>query len=166
MNLKPEEISSVIKEQIERYPPSWKWRKLVRSSRLRTVSHVSTDLKNAMQGELLEFPGEVYGMVLNPKRIMWVPSSLGSQRNIRKAIWLGTTGRVVEVPVGDAMTGRVVNALGQPIDGKGPFRRTNTAKSRGLGVRRYYEKISRYSLCRRVSKPSTPWFPSEEGSVS
>ena len=73
-----------------------------------------------MQGELLEFPGEVYGLVLNLEEDNVGVVLLGSARNINEGDTVKTTGRVVEVPVGDALTGRVVNALGQPIDGKGP----------------------------------------------
>ena len=73
-----------------------------------------------MQGELLEFPGEVYGMVLNLEEDNVGAVLLGDSRNINEGDTVKTTGRVVEVPVGDAMLGRVVNALGQPIDGKGP----------------------------------------------
>ena len=79
-------------------------------------------LENAMQGELLEFPGEVYGMVLNLEEDNVGAVLLGDQKSINEGDTVKTTGRVVEVPVGDAMTGRVVNALGQPIDGKGPIR--------------------------------------------
>ena len=78
-------------------------------------------LDNAMQGELLEFPGEVYGMVLNLEEDNVGAVLLGNQKNINEGDTVKTTGRVVEVPVGDAMLGRVVNALGQPIDGKGPI---------------------------------------------
>ena len=78
-------------------------------------------LDNAMQGELLEFPGEVYGMVLNLEEDNVGAVLLGAQRNVNEGDTVKTTGRVVEVPVGDAMLGRVVNALGQPIDGKGPI---------------------------------------------
>ena len=74
-----------------------------------------------MQGELLEFPGEVYGMVMNLEEDNVGAVLLGSQKNISEGDTVKTTGRVVEVPVGDAMLGRVVNALGQPIDGKGPI---------------------------------------------
>ena len=74
-----------------------------------------------MQGELLEFPGEVYGMVLNLEEDNVGAVLLGDSRNINEGDTVKTTGRVVEVPVGDAMLGRVVNALGQPIDGKGPI---------------------------------------------
>ena len=78
-------------------------------------------LDEAMQGELLEFPGEVYGMVLNLEEDNVGAVLLGDQKNISEGDVVKTTGRVVEVPVGDAMTGRVVNSLGQPIDGKGPI---------------------------------------------
>ena len=78
-------------------------------------------IPKALQGELLEFPGEVYGMVLNLEEDNVGAVLLGSQKNINEGDTVKTTGRVVEVPVGDAMLGRVVNALGQPIDGKGPI---------------------------------------------
>ena len=78
-------------------------------------------LEKAMQGELLEFPGEVYGMVLNLEEDNVGAVLLGNQKNISEGDTVKTTGRVVEVPVGDALLGRVVNALGQPIDGKGPI---------------------------------------------
>ena len=121
MNLRPEEISSVIKEQIARYAST------LEVADVGTVIQVADGiarihgLENAMQGELLEFPGEVYGMVLNLEEDNVGAVLLGSQRNINEGDTVKTTGRVVEVPVGDAMLGRVVNALGQPIDGKGPI---------------------------------------------
>ena len=82
-----------------------------------------------MQGELLEFPGEVYGMVMNLEEDNVGSVLLGDHKNINEGDIVKTTGRVVEVPVGDAMLGRVVNALGQPIDGKGPIA---TTKSRQI----------------------------------
>ena len=121
MNLNPEEISSVIKEQIKRYASQ------LEVKNVGTVIQVADGiarihgLENAMQGELLEFPGEVYGMVLNLEEDNVGAVLLGSQKNINEGDTVKTTGRVVEVPVGDAMLGRVVNALGQPIDGKGPI---------------------------------------------
>ncbi len=74
-----------------------------------------------MQGELLEFPGEIYGMVLNLEEDNVGAVLLGDTSRISEGDTVKTTGRVVEVPVGDAMLGRVVNALGQPLDGKGPI---------------------------------------------
>ena len=121
MNVRPEEISSVIKEQIKRYAS------VMDVTDVGTVIQVADGiarihgLENAMQGELLEFPGEVYGMVLNLEEDNVGAVLLGSTRNINEGDTVKTTGRVVEVPVGDAMLGRVVNALGQPIDGKGPI---------------------------------------------
>ena len=121
MNLRPEEISSVIKEQIERYSTK------LEVSDVGTVIQVADGiarihgLENAMQGELLEFPGETYGMVLNLEEDNVGAVLLGDTSSISEGDTVKTTGRVVEVPVGDAMSGRVVNALGQPIDGKGPI---------------------------------------------
>ena len=125
MNLKPEEISSVIKEQIKRYASE------LEVSDVGTVIQVADGiarihgLENAMQGELLEFPGEVYGMVLNLEEDNVGAVLLGDNRNINEGDTVKTTGRVVEVRVGDCMLGRVVNALGQPIDGKGPIQATS-----------------------------------------
>ncbi len=126
MNLKPEEISSVIKEQIKNYKLQ------LETSDVGTVIQVADGiarvhgLENAMQGELLLFPGEVYGMVLNLEEDNVGAVLLGDTSNINEGDIVKTTGRVVEVPVGDAMLGRVVNALGQPIDGKGPIETTKT----------------------------------------
>ena len=122
MNLKPEEISSVIKEQIKHYSTKFD------VSDTGTVIQVADGiarihgLENAMQGELLEFPDDVFGMVQNLEEDNVGAVLLGDHKNINEGDVVKTTGRVVEVPVGDALLGRVVNALGQPIDGKGPYR--------------------------------------------
>ena len=124
MNLKPQEISSVIREQIKRYSS------VLVVSDVGTVIQVADGiarihgLENAMQGELLEFPGEVFGMVMNLEQDNVGAVLLGDASGIREGDVVKTTGRVVEVPVGDCMLGRVVNALGQPIDGKGPINAT------------------------------------------
>ena len=119
MNLRPEEISSVIREQIARYASR------LEVSDVGTVVQVADGiarihgLENAMQGELLSFPGEVYGMVLNLEEDNVGAVLLGAG-DVSEGDQVKTTGRVVEVPVGDALLGRVVNSLVQPIDGKGP----------------------------------------------
>ena len=124
MNLRPEEISSVIKDQIKRYAAE------LEVSEVGTVIQVADGiarvhgLEKAMQGELLEFPGEVYGMVMNLEEDNVGAVLLGNRKNINEGDTVKTTGRVVEVPVGDALLGRVVNALGQPIDDKGPIQTT------------------------------------------
>ena len=122
MVLRPEEISSVIKEQIKNYSAE------LEVSDVGTVIQIADGiarvhgLEKAMQGELLEFPGEIYGMVLNLEEDNVGVVLLGDGKAINEGDIVKTTGRVVEVPVGDAMLGRVVNALGQPIDGKGPIK--------------------------------------------
>ncbi|MCI6857812.1 MAG: F0F1 ATP synthase subunit alpha [Eubacterium sp.] len=121
VNLRPEEISSVIREQIKNYAAK------LETTDVGTVIQVADGiarihgLENAMQGELLEFPGEVYGMVMNLEEDNVGVVLLGDSKTVSEGDVVKTTGRVVEVPVGDALTGRVVNALGQPIDEKGPI---------------------------------------------
>ncbi len=127
MNLRPEEISSIIKDQIKNYKSH------LEAEDVGTVITVGDGiarvhgLEKAMSGELLEFPGEVYGMVQNLEEDNIGVVLFGSEENIKEGDTVKSTGRVVEVPVGDALSGRVVNALGQPIDGKGPI---NTTKFR------------------------------------
>ena len=129
MSLRPEEISSVIKEQIQRYEDK------LETKDVGTVIQVGDGiarihgLEKCMAGELLEFPGEVFGMTLNLEEDNVGCVLLGSDENIKEGDTVKSTGRIVEVPVGEAMLGRVVNALGQPLDGKGPI---NTDKFRDV----------------------------------
>ncbi|WP_099467288.1 F0F1 ATP synthase subunit alpha [Konateibacter massiliensis] len=121
MNLRPDEISSVIKDQIKKYTAK------LEVSDVGTVIQVADGiariygLENAMQGELLEFPGEVFGMVLNLEEDNVGAVLLGDTTAVSEGDTVKATGRVAEVPTGNALLGRVVNALGQPIDGKGPI---------------------------------------------
>ncbi|MDR0817328.1 MAG: F0F1 ATP synthase subunit alpha [Clostridiales Family XIII bacterium] len=119
MQLKPEEISAVIREQIKEYKSE------LEVSDFGTVIQVGDGiarvfgLANCMAGELLEFPGDVFGMALNLEEENVGVVILGDDRHIREGDIVRPTGRVVQTPVGDAMIGRVVDALGHPIDGKG-----------------------------------------------
>lgn len=121
MNLRPEEISSIIQEQIKKYEDK------LEIKEVGTVIEVGDGiarihgLENCMAGELLEFPGEIYGMALNLEEDNIGCVLLGSDENIREGDIVKRTKRIVEVPVGDVMLGRVVDSLGQPIDGKGPI---------------------------------------------
>ena len=121
MNLRPEEISSVIKEQIKNYKGK------LDVSDFGTVIQVGDGiarvygLDNCMAGELVQFNEDVYGMAQNLEEDNVGVVILGSDREIKEGDIVKPTGTVVEVPVGDAMLGRVVNALGQPLDGKGPI---------------------------------------------
>ena len=125
-NLKPEEISSIIKEQIEKYKDK------LETSEEGVVIQIADGiarihgLKDAIQGELLIFPGEVYGMIQNLEEDNIGCVLLGDAKDIKEGDSVKRTKQVMSVPVGDAMIGRVVNALGKPIDNKGPINTTST----------------------------------------
>ena len=121
MNLRPEEISSVIKEQIKNYKSK------LDVSDFGTVIQVGDGiariygLENCMAGELLQFGEDTYGMAQNLEEDNVGAVIMGSDREIKEGDIVKPTGAVVEVPVGEALIGRVVNSLGQPLDGKGPI---------------------------------------------
>ncbi len=121
MSIRPEEISAILKEQIERYQSE------VEVSNVGSVIYVGDGisrvygLQGAMAGELLEFPGGTFGMVLNLEEDNVGAVLLGEYSHIKEGDVVKATGRIMEVPTGRAMLGRVVNALGQPIDGRGPI---------------------------------------------
>ena len=121
MNLRPEEISSVLKQKIDNYDMK------NRFSETGTVIRVADGiariygLDNAMSGELIEFPNDVYGMALNLEEDNVGAVLLSDAKDIKEGDIVRSTGRVTEVPVGDALIGRVVNPLGEPLDGKGPL---------------------------------------------
>ena len=126
MNLRPEEISAVIKQQIKEY------KNQLEISDFGTVIQVGDGiarvygLENCMASELLEFPGGIYGMAMNLEEDNVGAVILGSDEGIKEGDIVKPTGSVVEVPVGEELIGRVVNSLGQPIDGKGPIRAETT----------------------------------------
>lgn len=121
VSLKPEEISKLIKDQIRKYDEDLE---IDETGTIITVGDgiaLIYGLQNAMAGELLRFPGDVYGMVLNLEEEHVGAVLMGDDSNIREGDEVKRTGRIVEVPVGDQMLGRVVNALGQAIDGGEPI---------------------------------------------
>ncbi|NLJ83420.1 MAG: F0F1 ATP synthase subunit alpha, partial [Halanaerobiaceae bacterium] len=126
MNLRPEEISSIIKEQIKNYESE------IETVGVGTVLNVGDEiahvygLDDVMSGELLEFPNNVYGIALNLEEDNVGCVLLGDVTLIKEGDIAKKTGRVVEVPVGEALLGRIVNPLGQPLDGKGPIKTEHT----------------------------------------
>ena len=121
MSFRPEEVSAVLLKELERYETKLE---------LKTVGTVLSvgdgtariwGLENAMAGELLKFPGDVVGMVLNLEEDNVGAVLFGADDKIKEGDAVYSTGKIAEVPVGDALVGRVVNALGQPVDGKGPI---------------------------------------------
>ena len=131
MNIKPEEITSIIKKEIEKYE------KQIKTVDSGTIIQVGDGvarvygLDECMEGELLEFPNDVYGMALNLEQDNVGCVLLGSEEGIKEGDIVKGTGRIVEVPVGDELIGRVVNSLGEPLDGKGPI---NTNQTRPVEV--------------------------------
>ncbi|KOR76255.1 F0F1 ATP synthase subunit alpha [Paenibacillus solani] len=121
MSIRPEEISTLIKSQIEEYKSD------ITVSEVGTVIQVSDGiarvygLENAMSGELLEFQNGVFGLALNLEESNVGVVILGPYSDIKEGDQVKRTGRIMEVPVGEALLGRVVNPLGQPLDGKGPI---------------------------------------------
>ena len=121
MSLRPEEISALIKEQIKHYEDKIQSNDVGYVIRVGDGIALIQGLDKAMSSELLLFPHDVYGMVLNLEEDHVGAVLLGDDTLIKEGDEVKRTGRIVEVPVGDGMLGRVVNALGQPIDGKGPI---------------------------------------------
>ena len=126
MKMNPEEITAIIKEQIKNYQVE------LNVDDIGTVIEVGDGiarihgLEKAMAGELLEFDNGVYGMVLNLEKDNVGGVILGGETLIKEGDTVKRTGRIMQVPVGENMVGRVVNALGQPVDGKGPISTTET----------------------------------------
>ena len=127
MQLNPTEISELIKSRIEQF-------QVVSEARTEgTVVSLSDGiarihgLADAMQGEMLEFPGNVFGMALNLERDSVGAVILGDYKTITEGDSVKCTGRILEVPVGEALLGRVVDSLGNPVDGKGPIEATETS---------------------------------------
>jgi F-type H+/Na+-transporting ATPase subunit alpha len=124
MAIKPEEITRVLKEQIEGFRPETEMKEVGYVLQVGDGIARVYGLQNALAGELLQFPHGVFGMVLNLERESVGCVLLGEDKLIKEGDQVQRTGRIMEVPVGDALVGRVVNPLGQPIDGKGPIKTT------------------------------------------
>jgi F-type H+-transporting ATPase subunit alpha len=128
MQMRAEEISEIIKKQIKEF------QKEVDIQEVGTVLQVGDSiakvygLENAMAGELLEFPGNVYGIVLNLEEDNVGAVLMGSDVGIKEGDMVKRTGRISEVPVGQELVGRVVDAIGNPLDGKGPIKATETRR--------------------------------------
>lgn len=126
MNIKPEEITSIIKKEIQRYENQ------IKTSDSGTIIQIGDGiarvygLDDCMQGELLEFPNNVYGMALNLEQDNVGCVLLGSEEGIKEGDIVKRTNKIVEVPVGEVILGRVVNPLGEEIDGKGPINYSGT----------------------------------------
>ncbi|MFW6286871.1 MAG: F0F1 ATP synthase subunit alpha [Candidatus Sumerlaeota bacterium] len=124
MGLRPEEITSVLSKELQNYEKELDIKDV--GTVLKVGDNIATvyGLLNAMAGELLEFPGDLMGMVLNLEESSVGVALFGDDSGIKEGDLVKRTGQVASIPVGDAMLGRIVDPLGRPLDGKGPI--TNT----------------------------------------
>ena len=166
MNIKAEEISKIIRDQIGSYAVD------VDVAEVGTIVSIGDGIarvhgvENTMAGEMLEFPHGVFGIALNLEEESVGAVLLGEYTEIKEGDTVKRTGRIISVPVGDELVGRVVNALGQPIDGKGPivskqFMRDRAHRARASSIARRSR-----SRCRPASRRSTRWCRSAAASAS
>lgn len=121
MPLRPEEVSSIIQKEIEKYETKLEMKSVGRVLQVGDGIARIWGLEDAMMSELVVFPNETIGMILNLEEDNVGAVIFGSDRHIKEGDTVKRTGRIAQVPVGDALIGRVVNALGQPLDDKGPI---------------------------------------------
>src|SRR6516162_9850907 len=127
MSIKPTEISELIKQRIENF------KSVTEARNVGTIMSVTDGitrihgLADTRYGEMLEFPGNLFGLALNLEQDSVGAVVLGEYRSLKEGDTVKTTGRILEAPVGPELLGRVVDALGAPIDGKGPVKSTRTA---------------------------------------
>ena len=127
MQLNPSEISDLIKDRIKNFEAVTEARNQGTVVSLADGIVRIHGLEDAVLGEMLEFPGDVFGLALNLERDSVGAVVLGDYSTLTEGDWVKTTGRILEVPVGPAMLGRVVDALGRPIDGKGDINAEGTS---------------------------------------
>lgn len=146
MSIRPDEISRILKKQLEGFENKFE------TVDTGTIVQIGDDiariygLNNCMSGELLEFPNGVLGMALNLEESNVGAVLFGNQQGIKEGDIVKRTGKVVEVPVGDALIGRVVNALGEAIDGKGPIKTTKTRPAEVVAPGVIYRKSVKQPL--------------------
>src|SRR5215469_989993 len=127
-DIRPSEISEILKSEIKGFEGSVAVRETGRVLSCSDGIARVYGLQNASMNELIEFPHQVYGMVMNLEEDNVGAALFGDPQEIREGDEVKRTGRIVEVPVGDALIGRVVNTLGQPIDDKGPIKSSETRR--------------------------------------
>ena len=137
-----------------------------RSCRSPTASCRIHGLADARYGEMLEFPGNTFGLALNLEQDSVGAVVLGEYKHLSEGDTVKTTGRILEVPVGPELLGRVVDALGTPIDGKGPVKAKRTVADRARGARASSTASRSASRCRPATRRSTPWCRSAAASAS
>src|ERR1041385_1827672 len=157
MQLNPSEISDLIKARIKNFEAATESRNTGTIVSLQDGIVRIHGLSDALQGEMLEFPGNTFGLALNLERDSVGAVILGEYKHLAEGDTVKTTGRILEVPIGTALLGRVVNALGQPIDGKGPIKTSEHAP---------IEKVAPGVIARKsVSQPVQTGYKSVDAMV-
>jgi F-type H+/Na+-transporting ATPase subunit alpha len=163
--LNPSEISDLIKERIQKFEGTAEARTEGTIVSLNDGITRIHGLADAMQGEMLEFPGDTFGLALNLERDSVGAVILGDYEHLVEGDTVKCTGRILEVPVGESLLGRVVDALGPPSTARAPSKRMKRPRSRRW--RRASSRESRWtSPSRPVSNRSTPWCRSAAASAS
>ena len=166
MNIKAEEISKIIRDQIGNYAVD------VDVAEVGTIVSIGDGIarvhgvENTMAGEMLEFPHGVFGIALNLEEDSVGAVLLGEYTEIKEGDTVKRTNRIISVPVGEELVGRVVNALGQPIDGKGPIVSKQTPRDRAHRARASSIGRRSRSRCRPGSRRSMRWCRSAAASAS
>ena len=165
MQLNPSEISDLIKQKIEQYDLKTEAR--TEGTIVSLIDGIVRihGLSDAQYYEMLEFPGDIYGLALNLERDSVGAVVLGDYTHLSEGDWVRCTGKVLEVPVGPGLLGRVVDALGNPIDGKGPIEAAATSSIEKVAPASSLANRST-NRCRPVSRPSTRWSRSAAASAS
>ena len=155
MDIRAAEISAILKDQIKNFG------KEAEVSEVGQVLSVGDGiarvygLDNVQAGEMVEFPGGIRGMALNLEADNVGVVIFGNDRDIKEGDTVKRTGAIVDVPVGPGLLGRVVDALGNPIDGKGPIKADEAHARRRQGARHHSRASRCTSRCRPASRPST-----------
>ena len=142
MAIKASEISELIKERISNFESAAEARDVGTVIAVTDGITRIHGLGSAQYGEMLEFPGDTFGLALNLEQDSVGAVVLGDYKHISEGDTVKTTGRILEVPTGEAMLGRVVNSLGEPIDGKGPINAESSSADRKSGPGRYRTSVS------------------------
>ena len=154
-NIKADEITKILREQIENYEQA------VAVEEVGSVISVGDGiarihgLERCMAGEMLEFPHDVFGIALNLEEDQVGAVLLGEYTQIREGDTVKRTNKIMSVPVGDALVGRVVNPLGEPLDGKGPIADRQSATRWNASRRAWWTGSRCASRCKPASRPST-----------
>ena len=166
MDIRAAEISAILKQQIANFGTEAEVAEVGQVLSVGDGIARVYGLDSVKAGEMVEFPGGIKGMALNLESDNVGVVIFGDDRTITEGDTVKRTGTIVDVPVGKGLLGRVVDGLGNPIDGKGPIASTERRLRRSEGARHHSAQVGDTSRCRPASRPSTRWSRSAAASAS